>query len=419
MQSPHIELISLPAAIESGCPTTLDVVVKIVPPELDATYQRPSLNLGLVIDRSSSMSLNQRIEYAKAAARQLLEELSPGDRMSITTFDYSTKNVLPSTFARNKASIIRAIQNIQLGKWTNLYAGWVEGGNEVSKQTGPGMANRVILLSDGWTNVGITDPKTIVSHVQQLAQVGISTTTVGFGNDYHEDLLEQMANGGDGNYYYVNSPYYLPEIFQKEVKSLVATLGQHVTLGIEPQGDVEVLDVLNDLETNSQGRFKLPNLVAGYPFNIVVRLRIPALTQDTNLCHFRLSWSSYQQSTPQSLRVTLSLPIVHQSMLDEFPDSLEVKQQVALMQVARSKRKAIALVDQKNYAAAQLQLNTAKKVILALPASPFMKKELTALELLENDLRTRQVKQFRKRSHHQAHITMNAYDQTMGPWLED
>jgi Ca-activated chloride channel homolog len=238
------------------------------------------------------------------------------------------------------------------------------------------------------------------------------------GNDYNEDLLKAMAIGGDGNYYYVNSPDHLLKIFQKEIQALVATLGQNVTLGIEPQSEVEVQDVLNDLDVNQQGRFKLPNLVAGYPFNVVVRLQIPAITQETDLCNFRLSWNDSKDSEPHVLRVSLRLPVVNRGLLNEFPVHEEVQLQVALMLGARAKRKAIELVDRGNFEAAQAQLQSAKLLILAAPPSPLLELEILALEMLEADLRSRQLKQFRKRSHHQAHMTTSGFDQTSGPWLE-
>jgi Ca-activated chloride channel family protein len=412
MRSPQIELTSVPAAIGFGCPTTLDVLVRIVPPQAEFGLERPRLNLGLVIDRSSSMSVKHRLVYAKAAARQIVEELTPVDRISIHTFDYSAQTLLPSTLAINKPEIIDIIQSIETGKWTNLHAGWVEGGQEINRHIYPETVNRLIVLSDGWASAGVRDRRTIAAHAQDLAQMGISTTTVGVGDDYNEDLLEAMAIAGDGNYYYVNLPEHLSQVFQKEIQALVATQGQAVTLGIEPQGEVEIQDVLNDLDLNHQARFKLPNLVAGYPFNVVVRLKIPAMTQATELCYFRLSWNDHKHSEPQALRVSLQLPIVEQSLLNEVPISLEVQQQVALMLGARAKRKAIALVDRGNYEAAQSQIQAAKELILAAPTSSLLQLEVLALERLEANLRARQLKQFRKSSHYQAFTTTSGFDQT-------
>jgi len=120
--------------------------------------------------------------------------------------------------------------------------------------------NRVILLSDGLANVGETNPDAIASDVHGLAKRGVSTSTMGLGDDYNEDLLEAMARSGDGNYYYIASAEQLPSILEQELQGLTATFGSAATLHLEPQGDVVVADVLNDLDVDASGQFKLPNL---------------------------------------------------------------------------------------------------------------------------------------------------------------
>jgi Ca-activated chloride channel homolog len=392
MQVPEIELLPLHAALGSDSPSILDVVVKIIPPHPEPDFQRTQLNLGIVIDRSSSMSVGQRLEYAKAAARQIVNDLLPSDRISVTTFDGNVQQLLPSILAVNKAEIMNTIQQIQIGKWTNLCSGWSEGVKQVNQHIYPGTLNRVILLSDGWVTSGNTNGEMITSFVQEMAQSSISTTTVGVGNDFNEDLLEAMARSGDGNYYYVNSSTDLPNIFGKEMQALIATIGQQVTLGIEPQSEVEIEDVLNDLDTNPQGRFKLPNLVAGYQFLVVVRLNIPSMTKETDLCYFRLSINDGKQPQSQVVRVPLRLPVVNQSFLSEFPANPEVQQQVALMQAAREKRKGIAFVDRKDYEAAQIQLDKAKALISEAPTSSLNRVRITSVGVFRSRLTISPVK---------------------------
>jgi Ca-activated chloride channel homolog len=293
MRAPTIDLIPLRAVVCSDSPTTLDVLVRITPPTAEVELKRPTLNISLVIDRSGSMS-GQKIEYARQAACYAVQQLLSTDRVSVVIYDDVVETLVPSTLVVDKAHITRKIQRIEARNMTALHAGWERGGSEVAQYFNPEQLNRVILLSDGLANVGLTDLDAIATDVHKLAQQGVSTTTMGVGNDYNEKLLEAMTNSGDGNYYYIESAQQLPTIFQAELQGLMATVGTTVSLGIEPQAGVEVAEVLNELEVNRKGRYQLTNLIIGNPIEVVVRLRIPAIAQATDLCYFRLAWNDPQ-----------------------------------------------------------------------------------------------------------------------------
>jgi Ca-activated chloride channel family protein len=404
---PQIEFISLRHAVCSDTATTLDVVMKIIPPEPpqpESENKRPPLNLGLVIDRSGSMQ-GKKIQYAREAAGYAVEQLLPSDRISVTIYDDRIDTLVPSTLATNKTRIIRQIQRITPRSMTNLHGGWVEGGVQVSKYLKSEQLNRIILLSDGLANHGQTNPDIIASDVHGLAQQGVSTSTMGVGDDYNEDLLEAMATSGDGNYYYIESPDQLPEIFDMEMQGIIGLLGQNVTLRIEPQGDVEVVDVFNDFSLTRQGEFKLPNLVMGNPFTVLVRLQVPAIQECTPLCYFRLAWDEADQPERQKLRVELELPVVLESQLDEFPLNADVQREVALMQSARAKKEASEKVREGDYGAAMDLMEVTKEVISRAPSSLLMEQEAQSLEELNDDLQARRLQQYQKRAKYEEQYT--------------
>jgi Ca-activated chloride channel family protein len=411
MKQPTINFIPLRAAVSSDSPTTLDVLVKIIPPTPEVELKRPTLNIGLVIDRSGSMQ-GQKIQYARQAACYAIEQLLPTDRVSVTIYDDRVETLVPSTLATDKVHITRQIERIQSRNSTDLHAGWVQGGVQVSQHLNPEHLNRVILLSDGLANQGLTNPDAIASDVHGLARRGVSTTTMGVGNDYNEDLLEAMASSGDGNYYYIESPEQLPNIFQMELQGLMATIGRSVTLGIEPQGGVEVADVLNDLEVTRKGRFRLPNLVIGNPFVVVVRLKVPAIAQSTDLCYFRLAWDDPEQQERQKIRVPLQLPVVTAAELEEFPLNPEVQQQIALMMSGRAKKEAMQKVDRGEYEAASQFLRNIREQVLKAPNSLLIEQEAQSLVDLDADLQARRLQQYRKRSSYESHSTGRSLTQT-------
>jgi Ca-activated chloride channel family protein len=402
MKVPTINLIPLREVVSSDSPTTLDVLVRIIPPEPEIELQRPALNIGLVIDRSGSMR-GQKMEYARQAACYAVEQLLPTDRVSVTIYDDQVETLIASTPAVNKANIIHQIKRIHSRGSTALHAGWVQGGIQVSQHLNPEYLNRVILLSDGLANVGETNPDVIASDVHGLAKRGVSTTTMGIGDDYNEDLLEAMARSGDGNYYYIQSPQQLPNIFARELQGLMATIGTTVSLGIEPQGDITLAEVLNDLDVNVKGRYSLPNLVIGNPIEVVVRLKVPAMAQGSGLCYFRLAWNAPEQQKRQKLRVALRLPAVSSAQLREFPFNPEVQQQVALMMAARAKNEAVQLADRGNYEAASQLLQQTRQQMLTTPELSLTGPEAEALADLDSELQARNISSYRKMSRSQSH----------------
>lgn len=397
-----IQLIPLRAAVCSERSTTLDVLVRITPPAPEKTIERPQLNLGLVIDRSGSM-MGAKIGYARFAASYAIEQLLPSDRVSITIYNNQIETLVPSTLATDKSHLLQEIKKITARGNTALHGAWVQGGIQVSQHLNPEHLNRVILLSDGLANVGETNPDVIASDVNGLTKRGVSTTTMGIGDDYNEDLLEAMARSGDGNYYYIQSPEQLPSIFQQELLGLMATVGTNVTLGIEPQAGVELVEVLNQLDVTQNGRFRLPNLVISNPVDVVVRLKVPAMTEEVDLCYFRLSWNEPEQPQEQKIRVSLRLPVVSAAQLEEFPFNSEVRQQAILMMTGRAKKEAVRLVDGGDYDRASLLLQQTKQQLLNNPDLPMSAPEAEAITDLEVQLQERDYNTYRKTSTHQSY----------------
>lgn len=399
---PTIDLIPLHNAVVTGQPMTLDVLVRITPPTVQPTPDRTSLNLSLVIDRSGSMQ-GTKMHYAREAAKFAVENLLPSDRISVVLFDDRIETLVSSTLATEKHTLLEKIRQVHSRGSTALHAGWVEGGVQVSQYLNPEQLNRVIVLSDGLANVGETRLDAIADDVHGLAQRGVSTTTLGIGDDYSEDLLAAMARSGDGNFFHIESPDQLPEIFETELSGLSATLGQRVSLGVESKSGVAVMDVLNDLDLTSTRRYKLPNLVVGAPINVVARLQIPALSRSAELLKVRLAWDDLHQAGRQVLWAGLELPLVSAEQFSDFPANETVQEQVALLMSARARREAIALTDQGDYVAACASLKNARQAMASMSLSESLLDEQSALEDLEMDYQTGQLSSARKKAFSQSY----------------
>jgi len=402
MKQPTIELVPSHSAVRSDIPCTLDVLVRITPPAAELNAPRPALNLGLVLDRSGSMASQNKIGFAREAAVYAVQQLLPTDRVSVTIFDDKIQTIVPNTTAEDKGRIVELIQSAHPGGSTNLHGGWKEGGEQVGKNLVAGGLNRVLLLSDGLANVGETNLDAIATAVNRLAKEGVSTTTMGLGDDYNEDLLEAMAQSGDGNYYYIESPKQLPDIFQTELKGLMATFGNTVSLGIEPQDGVTVADVLNDLDRLPSGLLKLPNLVAGMPILVVVRLTVPPTAQEGQLCRFRLAWNDPSQGERRETTAPLYLPVMGPTWGSLAPN-MEVQERAALLLISRSKKAATLCLERGDFEGALRCLKEARSILAGAPDTPEMRREAQALAEIEAYIESGDRIKFLKQAKYQAY----------------
>ncbi|MDA0673944.1 MAG: VWA domain-containing protein [Cyanobacteria bacterium] len=379
MTQPTLSILPMHGAIAAQRSLTLDVLVKITPPEIPAQLDRPPLNLGFVLDRSGSMG-GAKIDYARQAVIYGIEQLLPSDRLSLTLFDTHVHTEIPSTLAIDKHRLIDQVRRIRPGSSTALHGGWVNGGMQVGQYLNPAHLNRVIVLSDGLANVGETNPDAIAQDVHGLMQRGITTTTLGVGADYDDALLEAMARSGDGNFFHITSPEQLPNIFETELQGLATTVGHSLSLTLSPQGTVVLSDVLNDLARTPEGSLKLPNLTLGDPLYVALRLQIPALDTRTEVLQVHLQWQAPDQSAPQRLSASLHLPVVSPEQMSDFPAHPEVQEQVALLMAARARQEAITFADQGDFDAASGVLRRyGAQMAAAAPASAAIAEESAAL----------------------------------------
>jgi Ca-activated chloride channel family protein len=385
VNSPTLELTPLRPAVRRDAPVTLDVLLRVTPPRPAAGPRRPHLNLGLVLDHSGSMAGANKMPFARQAAVYAIEQLLPEDRVSVVIFDDAVDVLVPATTAEDKGRIIEKINRVGPDGSTALHAGWAEGGKQVRGGLLAAGLNRVLLLTDGLANVGETNADNIATDVKRLAVEGVTTTTMGVGADYNEDLLEAMARSGDGNYYYIESPKQLPDIFQTELQGLMATVGRGVRLALEPQSGATVADVLNDFERDPDGRLALPNLIVGMPADVVVRLNVPPQANRAELLRVRLAWQT-SEGVAQETTAVLALPAVGAAEWDALAADAAVQERAVLLQCGRLKRQATKHIEQGHKDEALALLRQARELLAALPRSPLVEEEERDLNAVESRL---------------------------------
>jgi Ca-activated chloride channel family protein len=342
---PTITIIPLRPAVPAGCESTLDVLLRIVSPPAARSERRRLLNLGIVLDRSGSMG-GEKIRYARQAVDFAVRHMDEEDQVSLTTFDDRIERPLPTTSAgRALAGLRELLDSIEPRSSTALHDAWVQGGLEVSRHQHPERVNRVLLISDGLANVGETNPDALVARAAELFDRGVSTSTIGVGRDFNEDLMIRMAVSGGGAGWFVESPEDFVRIFSAELSGLMNQFGQGGRLRLEPGRGVVIQELLNDLDRREEG-WGLGPLVTNQPLSLVVRLRVRGgeIGQPVEL--FRAIASCEvpgrgRVETSASGSVTSDEP----GRVAQLPADSEVASQIQLLMAARARREAVRQLD--------------------------------------------------------------------------
>ena len=237
-----------------------------------ASSERPPLNLCLILDQSGSMG-GTPIKTVRTAAKKLIDSLSPQDRISVVSFDHKAQLVVPNQAVTDPDAIKQAIKGIRAGGGTAIDEGLKLGIEEVAKGK-TGTVSQIFLLTDGENEHGDND------RCQKLAQlaVGYSVTvsTLGFGERWNQDVLEQLADAGNGSLTYIQSPdtaiqefsrlfsraqsvsltnAYLvltlqPQVRLAELKPIAQVLPETIELDVRREGEQAIVR-LGDLMTNT------------------------------------------------------------------------------------------------------------------------------------------------------------------------
>lgn len=200
----------------------------------ETSPERPELDLAVVIDRSCSMLDNRKMEYARAAAKRIVDALRPTDRLAVVEYDDRVSVLWPAAPVASRELVKRRIDQLSPRGSTNLAGGLAEGGQQLARldQRG-GRQSRVLLLSDGIANAGITEPAKIQALAAQMRRSGVPVTTLGLGVDFNEDLMQGVAQAGGGRYWFIEHPEQLGRIFQEEISALAASVAKDVRLHLD------------------------------------------------------------------------------------------------------------------------------------------------------------------------------------------
>lgn len=196
--------------------------------------ERPSANLVFLIDVSGSMDSPDKLPLLKNAFRLLTEQLTARDRVSMVVYAGSSGVVLEPTPGDQKHRIQEALARLAAGGSTNGASG-IERAYQLAHQTFvKGGINRVVLATDGDFNVGTVDFESLVDMAERERGTGVELTTLGFGTgNYNDQLMERLADAGNGNYAYIDTLSEARKVLVSELSSTLFTIAKDVKIQVE------------------------------------------------------------------------------------------------------------------------------------------------------------------------------------------
>lgn len=238
--------------------------------------QLPPVNLALVIDKSGSMAAADKMTRVKEALQTLVAQLRETDVLSVVVFDSEASVLLPARPVGDRAEVRRLISRIEPGTSTNLHAGLMLGYREALKNYREGATNRVVLLTDGIANQGVTDPAQIARESLAFNDRGVDLSTIGVGLELNKDLLRQLARSGRGLFHFVADAQDIDKVFLKEFQSLVSPVAAEPDLEVTYGPGLELAQVYGYEPGAREGAvsLRLDNMNSGLTQVVLLRFRV-------------------------------------------------------------------------------------------------------------------------------------------------
>jgi Ca-activated chloride channel family protein len=196
----------------------LELAAANLPTDLETVVQ--PVDLVVVLDRSGSMG-GRKLNDARRALRQLIEQLTPADRLALVTYANRVTRLAPLTAMTDsqRSRMAKLVSRISAGGGTNLGDGLRRGIKILRQTPGTQRQRRVILISDGLANQGVTDPQVLAEMASAAQAQGFGVSTVGVGYDFNEVLMTTLADHGAGRYYFLEDPDTFAQVFENEFQT--------------------------------------------------------------------------------------------------------------------------------------------------------------------------------------------------------
>ena len=357
-----------PYIASAGGKTYLHLTV--IAPDVSRSERKP-INVCVVLDRSGSMGSERKMEYAKQALYTLIDQLHEEDVLSLVIYDDLVDVIREPGGVHTKQDLKRLVSRISPRGSTNLGGGMIEGLRQVEHAFRRGFVNRVVLLSDGLANAGVTDPHELGGIVSNYRNRSISLTTMGVGLEYNENLMTTLAESGGGNYYFIESPHSLASIMHKEFDLMTSLCANNVEIELRCGKEVVLNDVVGYEWKKELDRYLITvgDLYGGEHREVTLELNAPKGTGSIALAEGSLSYEAVGEVEKSSPTFAANVSYTADEGLIEKKRDLVVQSKVDVAVSSRTVQQATARMDAGDYKAAEDVLSKAESSLSNSPSA--------------------------------------------------
>ncbi|MEL6439303.1 MAG: VWA domain-containing protein [Cyanobacteria bacterium J06621_8] len=349
----------------------LSLAISAVPEESEPTA---SLNLCLVLDRSGSMS-DHPLEMVKTAVIKLIDQLNPGDRLSVVAFNHRAKVIIPNQAVENKEAIKQQIQLMTADGGTAIDEGLRLGLKEAAGYN-QHCISRIFLLTDGENEHG--DNRRCLRLAELAAEYNVTIDTLGFGEYWNQDVLEQISDLAQGTLAYIEQPEEAVFVFER-LLTRVQTVGltnSILTIELMPkirlaelkpvaQVSPETIEIPIQLEGNYFS-LRIGDLMMNRPRVILINLYINQLASGTHkIAAVQLKYDDPRTNQEHLDSEILEIELESQDLYQAKPSKLVKNQILTLAKYRQTQIAEVKLKDGDHQAAATM-LQTAAQTALQM-----------------------------------------------------
>lgn len=365
---------------------------------------RAPIDLVTVLDVSGSME-GTKLALLKRAMGFVIRNLSPTDRLSVVAFSSTARRLFPlrCMVEEGRQQALQAVDLLVSSGGTNISEGLRKGAKVLEDRRMRNPVSSIMLLSDGQDTYNLTNRWAAISmnsrtafdyhcmlpgsirHASQNGLAQIPVHTFGFGSDHDSATMHSIAEASGGTFSFIETENVIQDAFAQCIGGLLSVIIQDVQVEITSANlDVRLIAIQagsyasNIIDGGQQGSVKIGDLYAEEERDILVEVKLPAVSSSVNT-------SSCDDMKVVNVTCTYRDPVsqqANQTMVSELyikrPEATSIQQQTVCLEVDRQRNRlctansiaeARAFADRGDLSRAQLILGTRRAAVQGSPAS--------------------------------------------------